>query len=440
MHNRGHYARKIRDRQDASENTLPEAVSGVSTHCTQARKERKLDQEDSGKIHYFGPIGDPDGALKKYLDQRDDLHAGRLPRAKQEGITLEELSELFLTFKQTRVDGGELSVRTLHDYTRSCQTICDTLGKTRVVSDLYAADFEKLRTALATRQTTVIDKSRKKRSKPKLAKSGKPKSMVSLANGIRMARILFKWAYENDMIDKPIRFGSSFESPTKKSLRAERNAKPVRMFEASELRLIIMAAKPIMRSMVLLAINCAYGQTDMSSIPRKAIDLQTGWIDYPRPKTEVKRRCNLWPETIDALREAFKVMPSAKTPEDKGCAFVTKYGARFVRATPNGTVIDGIGLEFKKLLKSLKMSRDGLNMYAIRHTFQTIADDVANKNHVASTFIMGHSPASSDMSASYRELVSDARIKEVTDAVRVWLWPAGSEAAWIEAEKTEGKK
>jgi hypothetical protein len=33
-----------------------------------------------GKLHYFGRWSDPDSALTKYLGQKEDLHAGLLPR------------------------------------------------------------------------------------------------------------------------------------------------------------------------------------------------------------------------------------------------------------------------------------------------------------------------------------------------------------------------
>jgi hypothetical protein len=53
-----------------------------------------------GKLHYFGPWADPDGALKKYLDRKDALHAGRKPREATDAITVKELCDAFLNHKQ----------------------------------------------------------------------------------------------------------------------------------------------------------------------------------------------------------------------------------------------------------------------------------------------------------------------------------------------------
>src|SRR5262245_29451809 len=69
-----------------------------------------------GRIHYFGPWVDPDGALAKYLAEKDALHAGRKPREENEGTTLKLLCNRFLNQKQALVDAGELSPRTWAGY------------------------------------------------------------------------------------------------------------------------------------------------------------------------------------------------------------------------------------------------------------------------------------------------------------------------------------
>src|SRR5215470_9161818 len=65
----------------------------------------------SGQMHYFGPWADPDGALAKYLEQKDFLHAGRKPREVSDGITVKELCNKFLNAKRALVESGELTNR-----------------------------------------------------------------------------------------------------------------------------------------------------------------------------------------------------------------------------------------------------------------------------------------------------------------------------------------
>jgi hypothetical protein len=106
-----------------------------------------------GKTVYFGKIvDDPKGeaAVIAWLDQKDDLLAGRVPRASDAGrLTVRDMVNRFLTTKQNLVDSGELSSRSWTDYHATCERILKAFGMNRPVEDLVAEDFEGLRAALA---------------------------------------------------------------------------------------------------------------------------------------------------------------------------------------------------------------------------------------------------------------------------------------------------
>ena len=87
-------------------------------------------------------------------------------------------------------------------------------------------------------------------------------------------------------------------------LRLHRAAKGVKMFTADEVRRLLDAAGPQLRAMIFLAVNAGMGNTDRGRLPLSAVNLDTAWLDYPRPKTGMPRRCWLWPETVQAIREA----------------------------------------------------------------------------------------------------------------------------------------
>jgi hypothetical protein len=76
-----------------------------------------------GKTLYFGVWADPEGALKKWLAEKDELLAGRVPRNRkaENTPTLRDLCNAFPTTKATMRDSGELSVHTWRDYLNVCE-------------------------------------------------------------------------------------------------------------------------------------------------------------------------------------------------------------------------------------------------------------------------------------------------------------------------------
>ena len=213
-------------------------------------------------MHYFSTHADT--ILTKYLEERDDLQASRTPRLhQQEGLTVRDAVNRFLTAKKALLNSDELSPRTWKDYYATAETLIAVFGATRHIADLAGEDFEKLRSRLA-----------------------KTRGPVALGNEIQRVRSIFAFAWNENLIDKPLRFGASFKKPSRKVIRRARNAAESRIIEAEELRKIIDAAKGAMKAMILLGVNCGFGQSDVAGLPVKAIDLPRSWLDFARPASE----------------------------------------------------------------------------------------------------------------------------------------------------------
>ncbi len=354
---------------------------------------RRWAKKIRGRLHYFGPWADPDAALQKYLYQRDALHAGRTPRTSPKGLTVRELVNRFMTSKKVLLGNAEIVQRTFDDYYVVCRRVVGVFGPDRLVVDLAAEDFAQLRAAFA-----------------------KTRGPVSLTNDITRARSVFKFGFDEGLIDRPIRYGQSFKRPSRRIIRQARNANGGRMFEPVEIRALLDKATPQMRTMILLAANCAFGNHDCGSVPISAVDLDRAWISFPRPKTATPRRAPLWPETAQALREWLAVNPKPLDDVAAKLVFRTAKGASWAKSKADNPVAK----EFAKLQREAGTYRKGRGFYSIRHVFQTVGDDAGDP--LAVRFIMGYTPAAADMSAIYRERISDTRLKAVTDHVRRWLF------------------
>lgn len=351
------------------------------THAT-GRWEKKI----RGKLYYFGywrdqPENGWESALDLYQRQRDDLLAGR---TSDDGLTVRDLCNRFLTCKQHQPDTGQITNRTFLDYKAVTGRIVRMFGKGRLIDELAADDFETLRAEIA-----------------------KTRGHLSLGNEVQRVRVVFKYSYDAGLIDRPIRNGPTFKRPSKKTLRLDRNSKQrandKRTFDAADLRMIINAAEQPLKTMVLLGINCGFGNSDVGNMPMDALDLEGGWIDYPRPKTGIERRCPLWPETVEALRVAIQQRTPPNDSANDDLVFITKYGQPWAKETSD----DPVSKETRKLLKSIddaeaeqaksdppaKVYRKGVGFYALRHGFETI--DSETRDQIAVDHITRDDSASS---------------------------------------------
>ena len=194
-----------------------------------------------GRCFYFGTWDDPEAALQRYVDHKDDLMAGRVDMVATEGLSLRDLVNAFLTSKKLLVETGDLSERSFDDYYATCERLLKFFGKSVLVTNLTAANFEQLR-----------------------ADFGRRWSASTVGNEVQRVHVVCKYAYDAELIEKPIRYGPHFKRPSKRRVRQERHEKGPRMFEAHEIPAMLDATKHHLRAMILLGINCAYGNHDVS--------------------------------------------------------------------------------------------------------------------------------------------------------------------------------
>jgi integrase len=371
------------------------------------------------------PVEDiPEAARLAKLEfdrQAPYLYDGKTPpEIVTSGPDIFDLRERFLEAKESAVTTGKLSPKTFPQYKRAADKLLLFFGEDRPLASLGPADF------------TLLYRHLDKAQHP-----------VSLANEIRSIRIVLKYAFDSELIDKPFRFGPDFKAPGPEIIRraeqSHQRQHGKRMFEAAQVRVMLeslggrgeyalplTAANVALRAMILLGLNGGLGQSDIGNLEKSHIDLQRGWLDFPRMKTAVERQIPLWPETVEAIRAALEVRRKPKSQADAQCVFLTRFGRRWVTVTPTGGVTDTVGKCFSRLLTHLEMKRVRLSFYALRHATETIGGRC--RDQVAVNWIMGHAPKSGDMSARYREGIDDDRLLAVTNTIREWLFQSDAKA------------
>lgn len=376
-----------------------------------------------GDTYYFGALADWKAAKDKYDHDWPYIIKGLTPpvrSADEDACTLRTLCNLFLESKRNKVDAGELTENSYRDYYATCKKLIDHFGVTRRVDDLRPVDFEAFRAKLAGRF-----------------------SVQTLLNVVNRCRVVFNYAWQQQLIPKPVHYGQSFNRPSKQVRRKARYAAGVLKFSADEIRSILDAldgkpvvvkgqdepvklkADPQLKAMTLLGINGGLGVTDCGCLCESHIDFTIGWMDYPRVKTGIPRRFPLWTETIEAIKEVLASRKAPRDPADEGIVFLTRTRRRWVRIKYGSkpeehASINAVSEAFGKVLKTLHINgRKRLNFYTLRRQFEIVAGD--SRDQVAVNAIMGH--VDDSMAAVYRQnQIGDDRLRDVVMHVHDWLF------------------
>ena len=112
-----------------------------------------------GSFCYFGKwADDPKGeaAVNLWLDQKDELLAGRKPRGNREGLTIKMLCDRVCASKEQQKDAGTITNRQWKDCYNAAALVVDSFGRGRLVEDLGPDDFDGLYSALVKKNTTRI--------------------------------------------------------------------------------------------------------------------------------------------------------------------------------------------------------------------------------------------------------------------------------------------
>jgi integrase len=314
---------------------------------------------------------DPEGALDAYKQDN-----GSATSDDSDGLLLRDVLRAYDDEKKALLDTGKIKKRTYDELLTVADVVAATLGKSRPVEEITPLSLRALSHKLA------------------IGKSGQPVSPVSHKRLLTYTRMIFRFA--NEVLDCNVKYLRALAPPEKRLLRERRTAAGAKMFKSEELQLMLVIAEPAMEAVIYLGLFAGYGPTDCRLLTTDK--LKGEFLEFPRPKTGIQRRCWL----PQAARDAVKAIA------DGTHVFNGRVWNRHVFAR-----------QFKKLCEDCGIYQKGrTEPYSLRRTLETVAKN-ADVNQSVIDRVMGHERP--DMAEIYNQAVFDKQLRKLGEFVESWL-------------------
>jgi hypothetical protein len=342
------------------------------------------------------------------------------PKPVYGSVTVADLFDAHLVVLRGKLAAGELEPMTLAVVCGTYQAFLNAVGD-RPVNSMGPEDFAKANAAWA-----------------ELAPKSRRRKMIVI-------RGAFKWGCKPPLRLPVPDYGDSFTPPGERVIRRhrakQRAAVGLAIFSPEEIRVQLdgvtmtrsngrrfpIRPNKAMRAMILLGINAGMGNTDCAALPKAAVNLDTGWIEYPRQKTGAERKAKLWPETVAAIRDYLAVRPKPRDKADAGRLFLTRAGQPYLQMVAHREDYverrDEIAELYRRMLKRMDQHRAGRSFYSLRRTFRTLGAETGEE--MALNLAMGHAGSADDMSRIYTHVILDAKLEAIANHVRARIFTAG---------------
>lgn len=386
-----HSTRKSANRKADSKPQKPHKDFPLFPHATK-RWAKKI----RGKFHYFGPWDEPQAALELWLEQKDDLLAGRKPRERAgvKQVSIQDACDHYLDHIEENVQKGKRSQHWYDDVRCTCRIIKETLGGHWAIESLDSVDFK-----------TLFDRF-------EVTGTGDSASPVTTKGHVHRTRSMLNWLMKAGYVKTVPQYGVNFDAPSQQEIDRNRDQRQTKLFSRSHVRAILRQTKgdsdddQRMHAAILLAINTGCQNEDIQTMRFKDIDWTGRWYVQPRKKKAKKRRAKLWQRTIKALE---KMIGDRKRNPD-GLVFVSKAGGEW-----HGR--NCVAKEFKDMRVAAGITLDRAGFQWLRHTFITHAMELGDREAVK--IACGH--ATRDITDNYIHSIFDPRQVAIAKHVEKWL-------------------